>query len=127
MTRPGHSFFTYPKNNLLYLSLGLIIFMVLFPCLKAQFISLDDPEHILQNPGVTDLSFESIRQIFSETVNKIYIPLTTLSFALEHYFAAFNPTLYHFDNLLLHIINSLLVMGLARKMGLSQAAAFGAA
>ena len=39
----------------------------------------------------------------------MYHPVTTLSFALEYRFARLNPFIYHFDNLILHLLNILLV------------------
>ncbi len=116
-----------PRSIFLYLSISLIVIYVFSSCLHADFLNFDDPAHFLQNHAVLGLSTDSIRAIFTQTVNNVYIPLTTLSFAIEHYFFGFNAFVFHLDNLLLHVIDVLLVLLLARRMGLSSKAAFLAA
>ena len=116
-----------PRSIFLYLSISLVVICVFSPCLHADFLNFDDPAHFLQNPAVLGSSADSIKSIFTQTVNKIYIPLTTLSFAIEHFFFGFNAFVFHLDNLLLHVMNVLLVLLLAQRMGLSSKAAFLAA
>lgn len=91
--------------------------------LAGQFTALDDPGHLLENPQVISLSPENITAIFRTTVNDTYIPLTILSFAVEHHFFGFQPFVYHWDNLLLHMFVVGLLFGLGRRMGLSAPAA----
>ena len=61
------------------------------PCWPASSPGLDDPGHLLENPQVTSLAPENITAIFRTTVNGTYIPLTVLSFAVEHHFFGFHP------------------------------------
>jgi hypothetical protein len=103
------------------------VFVAFFPCLKADFINLDDGGHIVENPAVQVLSLDSIKQIFTQTVNKTYIPLTTLSFAIERHFFGFNSFVFHLDNLLIYAGVVILVLLLAKRMGLSLGAGFLAA
>lgn len=112
------------KNIFILISFILVFF---YPCLKADFINWDDDGHILKNTAVYDLSPNSIKQIFSQAPNKTYIPLTILSFAIEKHFFGFNPFVFHLDNLLLYIGVAILVLLLARRMGLSLEASFLAA
>ncbi|MBI3617939.1 MAG: hypothetical protein HY210_06975 [Candidatus Omnitrophica bacterium] len=98
--------------------------MIVFsPMLAGQFTALDDPGHLLENPQVISLAPENITAIFRTTVNDTYIPLTVLSFAVEHHFFGFRPFVYHWDNLLLHMFVVGLLFGLGRRMGLSAPAA----
>lgn len=116
------------QNIFLYCILTLIVLFAFLPCLGAQFISLDDPDHLLKNPlivGPFPLNAPTtLKLIFSQTINNSYIPLTTLSFAIEHHFWGMKPFIFHLNNLILHIINTLLVMALARRLGLTITAAF---
>lgn len=107
----------------------LIVFILVlfFPCLKADFINLDDGGHVVGNSAVQDLSLGSIKQMFTQTVNKTYIPLTTLSFAIEKRFFGFNQFVFHLDNLLIYTGVVILVLLLAKQMGLSLEASFLAA
>jgi len=115
------------RNILLFLLTAFIVFFIFFPCLHADFLNIDDQEHFLQNHYVLRLSPDSVKGIFTQTVNNVYIPLTTLSFTIEHHFFGFNTFVFHLDNLILHVANVLLVLFLARRMGLSSSAAFLAA
>jgi protein O-mannosyl-transferase len=112
------------KNILILI---VFVFVVFSPCLKAGFIDLDDDGHILNNAVLQDLSLSSIKQIFTQTPNGTYIPLTILSFALEKHFFGFNPFVFHLDNLSFYTAIVVLVLLLARRMGLSIEAAFLAA
>ncbi len=101
-----------------------VVALAFLPALGGGFVNWDDLSHVTENTAVK--SFD-LGQIFGRTVQKVYIPLTTLSFAVEHKFFGSDPFVYHLDNLLLHIINSLLVFVLAQRLGLTVVAAFGAA
>ncbi len=93
------------------------------PTLTARFTAFDDPGHLLENPQVISLGPENIAAIFRTTVNDTYIPLTILSFAIEHHFFGFQPFVYHWDNLLLHMFVAGVLFSLGRRMGLSAPAA----
>lgn len=101
----------------------LLTFAVFSPNLSHDFISNDDPGHLLHNPHVRQLT----PRIFFSLVNHTYIPLTVLSFAVEHTFFGFDPFVYHLDNLLLHLANTALVFFLFLRMGFSARAVFLAA
>lgn len=101
-----------------------VVVLAFLPGLGGEFVNWDDTTHVLENPAVR--SFD-LRAMFRETVHKIYIPLTTLSFAVEHKFFGYDPFVYHLNNLLLHIANVLLVYAVAQRLGSSVFAAFFAA
>ncbi len=98
-----------------------VVALTFLPGLGGDFVNWDDTTHVLKNPPV--VSFD-IAAMFRQTVHKIYIPLTTLSFAIEYHFFGFDPFVFHLNNLLLHIFNSILVYVLAQRLGLSASAAF---
>ena len=104
-----------------YLFLAAIIFCVFSPVLRADFLNWDDTIHVSENKAV--LNFDS-RAIFTQTVNDTYIPLTTLSFALEKSVWGLKPFVFHFDNILLHVIVAWLLLGFFLKLGVSSRAAF---
>ena len=89
------------------------------PCLKSDFLNWDDDVHLLENVSVRSLDAEHIQKIFRSRVNNIYIPLTVLSFAVEHHFFGYDPFFYHLDNLLLHLLNTFLLFMFAMCCGLS--------
>ncbi len=117
-----------PTSHVLLIgSLAAAVFLILLPCLKADFIYWDDDQHVFANPDTASLSGENLRKIFTSTVNDTYIPLSILSYAVERHFFGLFPYHYHADNVLLHIANVLLVFFLAGRLGLGTTAAFLAA
>jgi protein O-mannosyl-transferase len=97
------------------------------PCLKAGFLNWDDDINILENTSVRSMDPANLKRIFSESVQKIYIPLTTLSYAVEYQAVGHQPFLYHLNNVILHIFNTLLVFVIAWRFGLTAGGALLAA
>jgi tetratricopeptide (TPR) repeat protein len=96
-----------------------VVFLSYSPAIKSDFVSWDDDVHILDNITIRALDRAHIGDIFTATVNKIYIPLTSLSFAIEHHYFGYDPFIYHLDNFLLHLLVVAFVFIFARQMGLS--------
>lgn len=107
--------------------LTLVVWVTFSPCLNAGFLNWDDDINLIENMSVRSLSPNGIGRMFKETTQKIYTPLTTLSYAVEYHFFGLKPFVYHFDNLLLHWANTLLVFYLALRLGIPTAGAFVAA
>ncbi|MBU1996923.1 MAG: tetratricopeptide repeat protein, partial [Candidatus Omnitrophica bacterium] len=76
------------------------------------FTNWDDAKYLTQNKRVQVLTFESVSDLFTRT--KIgyhhYVPLTLLSFSIEHHIFGFDPRVFILNNILLHCINVLLVL-----------------
>ena len=78
--------------------------------LKAPFKTLDDQSSIVGNPLIHD--DQHIKEIFTRGYfndHSYYRPLVLLSFMEEYRSFGLNPFFYNLDNLLLHLINTLLV------------------
>ena len=107
------------RKNLL-ISLGVILvvaFIALSPALSNEFVNWDDEAYIVNNPVVHDLSADNIAHIFNIQTQVVgnYHPLTVLSMAIEYSMVGISPTLYHSDNLLLHLLNICLVSQLRAR------------
>ena len=102
----------------------LVTFLVFSPALKNDFVNWDDDVNVTINPNVSDLNSGSIQNIFTHSVIGGYTPLTTLSFAVENRVFGMKPGMFHFDNLLLHLLCTMLVYILMRKLGLNLFIAF---
>lgn len=83
---------------------------------KFEFVNWDDQVNVYENESV--INFD-VMGIFSEHVIGNYNPLSNLTLALEYKIVQNNPKLYHFNNVMLHIICSLLVFFLMKKLGMS--------
>lgn len=104
--------------------IAVIIFLAYCPSLNNGFTNWDDNVVLVENLLVHSLNFENLWKIFTSTVQKVYVPLTMLSFSIEYHFFKLNAFVYHFDNLILHILVSVLIFIFAQKIGLKRSAAF---
>jgi len=75
-------------------------------------VNLDDNEHVYENPNIKSLETANIKAMFYGSRMGNWIPLTELSFAIDHYFWGMEPYGFHLTNLLLHLLNTLLVFWL---------------
>jgi len=118
---------TYGKDALILGVILIISFFCFLPVLKNDFTNWDDKYFILENPSVLSLDWPHIVDNFKTTVTKVYVPLTILSWALEHHVFGFDPFVFHLNNLLLHLGVTAFVFWLARCMRLNRLSAFLAA
>jgi len=105
---------------------GVAVFtaLVFAPTTRSGFLRLAfDDGLILDNPDILSLSWAGVLRIFTTFREANYIPLTTLTFAIDHHFVGFDPLRYHVVNILLHSINAALVWIFLRPLLRSNAAA----
>ena len=101
-----------------------LTFLAMTPALRGQLPVWDDGVHLTDNTLVRSLDADNIRYIFHSQINKTYIPLTILSFAVEYQLVKYHPFLYHLNNLLLHLAVTGLIYYLALRLGLGWRPAF---
>ena len=106
------------KKTIYWLAAILIItFMAYSSALQNQFqINWDDQKYVIENPTIRNLSIDNIKTFFSEYYMGNYHPLSMLSLAINYHFNELSPMFYHFTNILLHLINTLLVFLLIRHL-----------
>jgi tetratricopeptide (TPR) repeat protein len=105
-----------PRNRtILALVAGFfaIGFLIYAWSLANQFVRWDDGMLIYENPAIRQITPASIKWIFTHFDPELYIPVTFFTYQLDYLIAGVHPFQYHLDNLVLHILNSLLVMFLA--------------
>ncbi|MEL6863330.1 MAG: tetratricopeptide repeat protein [Bacteroidota bacterium] len=115
-------------NRLIPLALVLLITaVVFFPATSYDFVNWDDDVNIMDNPNLVRFDWEHIKGIFGSTVMGGYNPLTIFTFALEKHFFDLDPSVFHFNNIVLHLICTFLAYRFLLLLNLSPiAAAFGA-
>ena len=91
---------------------------------KYPLINWDDQYYILNNTGLRGTWLEVIHNAFTSLYHGNYFPLHILSYAVEWKFFADSPFIYHLDNILLHLFNSLLILALFYKLTKNKTAAF---
>ena len=87
----------------------VLTFLVYGWSLGSAFVRWDDGMLIYENPVIRELNPQSVARIFTMYDPELYIPLTFLSYQIDYQIAGVNPWIYHFDNLVLHTLNALLV------------------
>lgn len=102
------------KKTQVLLHLGLIILVTsvaFYPSLRNGFTNWDDRELLLENETVKGVSASHLRAMFSQSYAGFggYTPLVLVSYALEYQVFGLNPGIFHVDNLLLHILNTVLI------------------
>jgi tetratricopeptide (TPR) repeat protein len=77
--------------------------------LKNGFIYFDDPELVLDNLFIRQLSWGNVVHFFSTPVQMTYLPIGLISYAIDYRIGGLNPLVYHLHSLLIHLITILLV------------------
>ncbi len=88
----------------------LLILIAFGGAMKNDFIKgWDDGAYLMDNKDVSEFGLDKVFHIFSSYEQGNYHPLTETSFGLERAIFGYNSTPFHIDNLILHILNTLLV------------------
>ncbi len=102
----------FSQKSIIFWTIGITVvtFLVFSPCLSGEFLGWDDYNYIRDNALIKAFTWANLQHIFyyKTIVVGNYHPLTVLSYVIEYHLVGLNPLLYHFDNLLLHLLNILL-------------------
>lgn len=90
--------------------------LVFARCAFHDFVNWDDMELVTDNPLVHRLTWDSVAAMFTSFRLNTYIPLTLLTFAVEHRLFGLNPMPFHVTNIVLHVANVALAWRLAREL-----------
>jgi len=105
--RPHH-----PRRNLIAACccVAVATMLAFIPSLSGQFTNWDDTGYVIENPYIRDISLHGLENAATAFYAANYHPLTTLTYMAEYALVKLDPTLYHVDNLLLHILNAVLLL-----------------
>lgn len=142
MTGPSPQNPAHPSGSLLILILVLLtlnLFLFL-PSMKGGFL-WDDKYFISENPNILSQGFLK-RFLFSPfggvegfdenspkagQNRQFYRPLTSFSYWLDFKVWGLNPAAFHLSNILLHVLNSILLLGLLLRLGFGRPASLSGA
>lgn len=127
--QPAQTSKVVSKKNIaawLYLAPVLVLTFILYATTLSNYfiINWDDDGYIINNPMLKDFSWNSIVFMFTHFHLDNYHPITTLSNAIEYHLFQLNPTPYHFNNIMLHLLNTGLVFYLIKLLLKNKEAAF---
>lgn len=94
----------------------LITFLVLSPSLSNKFVNLDDTQYVLENTTIKEISINSLKSVFSEQFVGNYQPLTILSYMFDYKIFGLKPFGWHLVNIFIHLLNTLLVFLIVKKL-----------
>lgn len=88
------------------------VFLVYGSTLGHEFVTWDDMGLIKENPNVREMTFSTVKQVFTSYDPELYIPLTFLSYQVDYTLGGGSPAPFHLTNIILHALNALLVIWL---------------
>lgn len=127
-----------PLDRRLVFWLGIVLVglvgVVFHPVVGFKLLTWDDNQHIVENPYFDPISPTNLLHFWGYSYIYLYIPVSYTFFGLEAWLAQllpsgdptekFNPAVFHFGNLLLHIGCTLLVYRLLLRCVRHAPAAF---
>ncbi|MCX6304749.1 MAG: tetratricopeptide repeat protein [Bacteroidetes bacterium] len=96
--------------------IAIATFIAYFPALNGTFTNWDDMVYVGGNPYIKSLSAKNLVAMFSENYMGNYHPLAMLSLAIDYQINKFDPVVFHLTNILIHIINSMLVLLVLKRL-----------
>lgn len=92
---------------------GVITLLVYLRSLSSGFVNLDDPLYVRDNPIIRSLDWNLFSSVFTHTYLGWWMPLTWISLAVDYHLWELNPFGYHLTNIVLHAVNTGLVVLIA--------------
>jgi len=92
---------------------------VYWPVRDFEFVNYDDPLYVAENRYVQKgLTLETVKWSFTEATRKTnyWVPLTWLSILLDYELYGMNAGGYHLTNVFFHVLNTLLVFIVLRRL-----------
>jgi hypothetical protein len=105
----------YSVKHVAFLA-GTVCLIVFVRAVFCDFVNFDDQESILENVVIRSLDSNLITGAFSTSMFGLWMPLTWLSYAVDFHFWGFNPLGYHLTNIVLHAVNTGLVVLVADRV-----------
>jgi tetratricopeptide (TPR) repeat protein len=105
------------QRLVVYLTLTVVTFAVFWQVNQFDFINFDDHCYVTQNSHIqSGLKADGIRWAFSTRYFGLWNPLVWLSLMADYQLFGLNAGGYHLNNLVLHILSTLLLFWLFNRM-----------
>ena len=98
------------------IAIAAITVAVFAPALWYGFVQWDDDRNLLTNPHYRGLGWAQLRWAFTSAVMGHWIPMTWLTFGLDHALWGMDAFGYHLSNIVLHAANAVLFYLLALRL-----------
>lgn len=107
-----------PVNPYVYLAGILLLTVIVYAAaMNNNFIyQFDDDLYVTNNPDIQAFTWDNVQTVFTKAYVGLYLPLTMLGYMGEYALFGLNPEPYHIINLIIHLVNTLLVFVLIRRL-----------
>ena len=95
---------------------SLLSLIVYLPALQNEFVYWDDSLYIFANPFIRSLNVGFFKWAFFTFYGSNWHPLTWISHAFDYSLWGLNPLGHHLTNIILHAVNSFIVVLLTMKL-----------
>lgn len=96
--------------------LVILVLALFLPTVGYGFVNWDDPWYVADNPLITSWRPTNLWTIATKCAVRNYAPLTQFGYLVQHSLWGNWPGGYHFVNVLLHAVNTLLAYVLIRQL-----------
>ena len=94
----------------------LLVLVAFFPLFGFEFIELDAPNQVIENPHIRAITWQNLKHIFTSRSITSYYPIRTLTYAIDYRIWGLHPGGFKLTNGLIHLGNVLLVFWLLLRL-----------
>jgi hypothetical protein len=89
---------TWQTNAATFVGLTIASVLLYIGILRVDFLGLDDPQYVVNNPWIRSFSLQNLQHIFSTPYFANYSPFHLLSYMLDYAFAGASPFVFHLSS-----------------------------
>ena len=89
---------TWQTNAATFVALTIASALLYVGILRVDFLGLDDPQYVLNNPWIRSFSLQNLQHIFTTPYFANYSPFHLLSYMLDYAFAGASPFVFHLSS-----------------------------
>ena len=89
---------TWQTNAATFVALTIASALLYIGILRVDFLGLDDPQYVVNNPWIRSFSLQNLQHIFTAPYFANYSPFHLLSYMLDYAFAGASPFVFHLSS-----------------------------
>ena len=89
---------TWQTNVSTFVALTIASALLYIGILRVDFLGLDDPQYVVNNPWIRSFSLQNLQHIFTTPYFANYSPFHLLSYMLDYAFAGASPFVFHLSS-----------------------------
>jgi hypothetical protein len=113
---PKDTYSDFPVKAILVI-IPLLTILIYIPALHNDFVNWDDQKYIYENTNIWKLNKQSLQWMFTAYHSSNWHPLTWLSHGIDYAIWGLDPVGHHLTSIVLHGLNTFLVVLLITRDG----------